>query len=225
MNQEGTSKILDVLALVEEQHALPVNEERVHEEGVRGYRSFEIKLSFLGRNDDCFEFDNIAKEQKKDINGESANPIQMKIQSFIEDLVAIKETKADLPLDVMENLTLLCSLVKEILESKQLKLPKQAPEIYKYRVDRKETPISFLKRVWGQYLDAGILYQDNLGGRNGLDRSLIAAINNYCNHHKIDRSQVIPPPKSARIDKILELAPPVNELLQQANGSYRRLTA
>lgn len=43
-------------------------------------------------------------------------------------------------------------------------LPDRAPALWGNRADRLpgESPIEFLRRVWGRYLDAGVLYQDQL---------------------------------------------------------------
>ena len=57
-------------------------------------------------------------------------------------------------------------------------------------------------------MDAGVLYQDDLKGKNGMDGALIDAIRAYCTHHNLVASDYLPPPKSARIStELLEDIP------------------
>lgn len=90
----------------------------------------------------------------------------------------------------------------------ELPLPKEAPEKWAERDRAKgENPIEFLNRVWGAYMRAGVLYQDDLK-RLG-DSKLLPAIRAYCQRHPdIKAADVLPPPQSQRIDDALAAARP-----------------
>lgn len=88
-----------------------------------------------------------------------------------------------------------------------LSLPQRAPEIYAERngrpeLGRKENPVEFLERVWGGYMRAGVLYQDDIK-RLGDDK-LVQAIRSYCQREKIRASEVLPPPGSRRATDLLQ---------------------
>jgi hypothetical protein len=87
-------------------------------------------------------------------------------------------------------------------------LPDRPPVSWGNRADRLpgENPIEFLERVWGRYLDAGVLYQDTL--RQLGEIKLIGAIEGYCRYHGLDRREYLPPPRSARFDRALAEADP-----------------
>ena len=79
-------------------------------------------------------------------------------------------------------------------------LPDKAPEYWAEREDELESPLDFLKRVWGKYIDAGVLYQFELDKR---DHSLKEAIKSYCRNRRLDPKKYLPPPKKARTNKII----------------------
>lgn len=92
-------------------------------------------------------------------------------------------------------------------------LPETAPELYKDRSDRQEDPISFYKRVWGQYHQTGSFYQDDL---RKLDPHLIPAVRAYCQRmarndpeHTDDyrAADHLPPPRKARLDNLVAQDP------------------
>ncbi|MEA3013338.1 MAG: hypothetical protein QOD42_1883 [Sphingomonadales bacterium] len=87
-------------------------------------------------------------------------------------------------------------------------LPDQPPALWGNRADRLpgENPIEFLRRVWGRYLDAGVLHQDTL--KHLGETKLIHAISSYCEYHGLDRAEHLPPPKSERVDRALAEADP-----------------
>ena len=81
-----------------------------------------------------------------------------------------------------------------IAESKpSLQLPTAAPERYSKRepgvpVRQKESALAFLKRVWGKYLDAGLLYQYHLRSNKidsglNMDPELMSGIRTHCRRH------------------------------------------
>lgn len=91
----------------------------------------------------------------------------------------------------------------------RLNLPETAPELYESRnKDLGETPIDFIKRIWGSYIEAGILFQDDL---RRLDPKLIAAVTSYCQRMgkragndpgAFDARSFLPPPRQQRTDKL-----------------------
>ena len=97
-------------------------------------------------------------------------------------------------------------LTSDVIEE-ELQLPEVPPELY---ADRqvvqlesgnfgKEDAITFLRRVWGEYLDARVLYQDQL---QKLDEKLLQGIKNQCKIKKMKTADIVPP-KRARTDKML----------------------
>jgi hypothetical protein len=87
-------------------------------------------------------------------------------------------------------------------------LPERAPARWKNKADRLpgETPIDFMQRVWGRYIEAGVLYQNDIK-RLGDDR-LCMAVRAYCTPRGLDASQFLPPPRHARIERALDAADP-----------------
>ena len=112
-------------------------------------------------------------------------------------------------------------------EVEELTLPEVAPEQYKYRIDRSEAPTDFCTRVWGKYIRAGILYQDDLHHRKDgkiawLDPELIPAIYSYCQNTELKPKDYLPPPKSARISKLLDQSPEIRGQYNLFMTAYRR---
>jgi hypothetical protein len=89
-------------------------------------------------------------------------------------------------------------------------LPERAPALWGNREDRLpgENPIEFLRRVWGRYLDAGVLYQDQLTHRG--ETKLVHAIHGHCHRHGLTPKEHLPPPKTARMDRALAEADPLS---------------
>ena len=96
----------------------------------------------------------------------------------------------------------------DVLRPPAIVLPSAAPEVWAERDRSKgETPIEFLDRVWKPWIEAGVLYQDDIK-RLGDDK-LVRAIRSYCQKHPEHRaSDVLPPPRQARLDRALAEAPP-----------------
>jgi len=99
------------------------------------------------------------------------------------------------------------SLTSGFNDAAPVSLPKSAPETWAERDRTKtETPIDFLRRVWGPSMDAGILYQDDIK-RLGDDK-LVQRIRSYCHQKGLVAADVLPPPRQARIERALtEVAP------------------
>ena len=96
-------------------------------------------------------------------------------------------------------------------EAAKLALPERAPEIWAERDrSRGETPIEFLNRVWGRWMEAGVLYQNDIK-RLG-DPTLVKTIRTYCHRQGVDASTVLPPPQSARLERALAQAEPGSPL-------------
>lgn len=85
------------------------------------------------------------------------------------------------------------------------RLPEHAPEIYSERADKSENAVDFLNRVWGPYIEAGILFQDDIK-RLG-DARLVQAIRNYCHARDLVSAEYLPPPQKERVDRMAETAP------------------
>jgi hypothetical protein len=99
-------------------------------------------------------------------------------------------------------LTVHLSLTSRYNEAAPVSLPKTAPETWAGRDRRaKENPIDFLRRVWGPYMDAGVLYQDDIK-RLGDDK-LVQRVRTYCHQKGLSASDVLPPPRQARIERAL----------------------
>jgi hypothetical protein len=88
----------------------------------------------------------------------------------------------------------------------KIELPALAPELYAERLDKKETPVNFLDRVWGKYLEAGVLYQCDLRGKNGRDPKLMHAIVSYCTVRKLNISSYIPSKKDKTEREVLNFS-------------------
>ncbi|HEV2817049.1 MAG TPA: hypothetical protein VGW40_07495 [Allosphingosinicella sp.] len=90
-----------------------------------------------------------------------------------------------------------------------LALPPRADAVWSNPEDRVagENPIQFLERVWGPYMKAGVLYQDDIK-RLGDDK-LVRAIHSYCQKHpEHTATEVLPPPRRVRLERALAAAPP-----------------
>jgi hypothetical protein len=82
-----------------------------------------------------------------------------------------------------------------------VELPEVAPELYADRPDKNEDAPTFLNRVWGAYVEAGILFRDDLS-RLG-DERLLQALHSYANRKGIDSETVLPPSIRSRVDDIV----------------------
>lgn len=80
-------------------------------------------------------------------------------------------------------------------------LPDSAPELYAGRRDKKEDPVSFLKRVWGPYMELGVLYREDIE-RLG-DIRLIPTLRVHCHRHDLDAESILPPSVRSRVDDIV----------------------
>lgn len=74
-----------------------------------------------------------------------------------------------------------------ILAPDKLTLPKRAPDTYGALSGC--DPITFLKAVWGPYIEAGLLRQSDL---RRLDKRLYDAFHSYCQQKKISPSSILP---------------------------------
>ena len=113
-----------------------------------------------------------------------------------------------------------------------LTLPDRASEIYAERevrpeLGRKENPIEFLQRVWGRYMNAGVLYQDDIK-RLG-DPDLVKAVRGRCRDTGESPREVLPPPGS---DRTAKLAAPLDasvlraahKLAERERSAVRRMS-
>jgi hypothetical protein len=79
------------------------------------------------------------------------------------------------------------------------------------RRNKSEKPLEFLRRVWGKYIDAGLLFQIDLRGQQatknihnpskGLDRTLHAELSKQCRLEGKDLTDYIPTYKNRRSGK------------------------
>ncbi len=76
-------------------------------------------------------------------------------------------------------------------------LPQDAPVLYndwkKEPKNKGKNAIDCLNEYYGHYLQKGVLFQDDLGGKEGLDLPLSEAIKNFCKRNKLKTSDIIPP--------------------------------
>jgi hypothetical protein len=109
----------------------------------------------------------------------------------------------------------------------KLTLPPRAPGVWSRREDREEgeNVVQFLRRVWGRYMDAGILYQDDIK-RLG-DPKLMASVRTYCHQHGLDPASVLPPPQRVRLERALAQVEPGSPaaMLLQERMRHRQETA
>jgi hypothetical protein len=111
----------------------------------------------------------------------------------------------------------------------KIELPKVAPAKWEDEDSRLpgETSVEFLRRVWGVYMDAGVLYQDDIK-RLG-DGKLIRAIRSYCQKHPdLNPADILPPPRQVRTERALAAAKPgsadealLKERVRKRNSSGR----
>jgi hypothetical protein len=105
-------------------------------------------------------------------------------------------------------------------------LPAKAPILYKewkkLPENKGKNALDCLEELYGTYLEQGVLYQDDLGGKDGLDPGLIQAIKNYCNPRKIDYKAII----KSKQDKTLRIAekitPNLFSKIKNIRESYKK---
>lgn len=64
-------------------------------------------------------------------------------------------------------------------------------------------PVEFLRAVWGPWIDAGTVYQDDITKR---DDTLLSNIRSYCQRMKLVAKDVLPLPKHVRTEVVAEIA-------------------
>jgi hypothetical protein len=107
--------------------------------------------------------------------------------------------------------------------------PGPLPENPVRYADRKAHPqyanlnaVEFLRKVWGPWLDSGAAFQDEVNRR---DDKLIQAVRNYCAYLKLNPAEVLPPPKSARLDNEVSGSPTARKLVESRRAAARRYAA
>jgi hypothetical protein len=103
------------------------------------------------------------------------------------------------------------------LPKKTLKLPDPVQdrgkyELWKDRTNKHEKPLEFLRRVWGAYIDSGVMYQIDLKGqqrtptnqnpKKPLDKTLFDAVSKQCKDEGKDLNDHLPN-KSKQVDRKL----------------------
>jgi hypothetical protein len=96
-------------------------------------------------------------------------------------------------------------------------LPERAPARWMNKADRLpgETPLLFMRRVWGAYIDAGLLYQDDIK-RLGDDK-LCVAVRGFCTARNLDASPFLPPPRRGGSGSERVVAPADQALVEAAS--------
>jgi hypothetical protein len=117
-------------------------------------------------------------------------------------------------------------------DQEELQLPDKAPELFINRQGQgqsREGAIDFLDRIWGRYLDAGLLYQFNLRSKKqgqglNMDSQLMQAIVNHCRKTGEKTDSYIPrmQEKNTHQINLLGLEDPV--ILRLTRTAYRRKT-
>jgi hypothetical protein len=82
-------------------------------------------------------------------------------------------------------------------------LPEKAPILYKewkkLPENKGKNALDCLDERYGRYLELGVLFQDDLGGKEGIDPDLREAIKNYCRTKNIAMETKIPSKKEKTI--------------------------
>lgn len=134
--------------------------------------------------------------------------IAEKIVAYLENPARYPARPADhAQVDLLVDLVVSASTA-DFNRAAQLTLPPRAPAIWSNKADRLEgeTAVQFLRRVWGRYMDAGILYQDDIK-RLG-DSRLVATIRTYCHSRGEDAAAALPPPRKVRLERALAQVEP-----------------
>lgn len=136
-----------------------------------------IEVAYTKADNDNEEIDRLYEPLRKDEFNENAlalakasNILPEYYESFIEDAQHLRAR--------YKAAAKTSALALDEAADKSLILPSQADVLYVNRPDRKMDPISFLRIQWGRYMDAGLLYQDDLVNR--LDPQLIPNVRSYC---------------------------------------------
>lgn len=79
--------------------------------------------------------------------------------------------------------------------------------------------VEFLRAVWGKWIDAGCVYQDDIGKR---DDKLVQGVRNACSYLKLDAAEILPPPKHARLDNEVSNSSRVKSLIEARRAAARR---
>lgn len=102
-------------------------------------------------------------------------------------------------------------------------LPDEAPILYvdwKQRSENKnKSAIDCLHEYYGRYLKQGILFQDDVGGKDGLDPKLMKAVINATAKLDIHYSELIPP-KTEKLNRLADKLDP--KKAQNINTLYLR---
>ena len=104
------------------------------------------------------------------------------------------------------------------------------------RADKNEKPLDFLQRVWGKYIDAGVMYAidlkgqqkttTNLNPKKALDKTLADAVWRQCKEEGKDLSEYLPN-QIVKTDRIiaslnLPIAPTFASALSAAAARSRK---
>jgi hypothetical protein len=103
-----------------------------------------------------------------------------------------------------------------------IELPERAPELYPDRKDKTEDPVTFFRRVWSKYAEAGILYLEDIE-RLG-DSRLVPAVRNYCHRKGMVAKDILPPPIRSKVDEIVARLSP-DEMDAAHKWAMRQQTA
>lgn len=122
-------------------------------------------------------------EMAQDDNNTPENALKAKTVNVLKELINIFLQQSEKKISPEE----------EVLKQ----LPDKAPKLYSERPNKKQSASDFLKEVWGDYLDAGVLFQCDLRSRKkgiigGLDPQLMQAIVNECRKMGVPASKVVP---------------------------------
>ncbi len=111
---------------------------------------------------------------------------------------------------------------KAVIDSARPRLPSRPP--LEWRRDNRlpnENAIQFLRRVWGPYIDAGLLHQDTLEKLG--EGKLLAAVRSYCKDNRLQVGDYLPPKWDRLRDARAVAAPGTPEYKARANPVRRNI--
>lgn len=154
------------------------------------------------------------------------------LKNISESLNDLAKQKKKSPGFNKEEITLIYSIYKSAKELKAIILmseqaqfktlpqphEKGKPSTYEKWAERHnkyENPLQFLNRVWGNYIQNGLLYQTDLRGerrgtnaKRGLDKTLFDAISKYCRDNNLNIGDIIPTKSDQVVDRVCQLKCP-----------------
>jgi hypothetical protein len=176
----------------------------------------------LGQFD--FERDDTKNNEKLEKNSDLEYSEGVKLQEKFASLLSEID---DLTPELVSSLAVeFAQRVKSSVDETKRPSPGPLPENPVRYADRKAHPeyasmnaVEFLRAVWGKWIDAGCVYQDDIGKR---DNKLVQGVRNACSYLKLDAAEILPPPKRTRLDNEVSNSSRVKDLIESRRAAARR---